>query len=131
MGPQQPDENLVVERRPDAVVARFTREVVLSGQEADAATTRLTALLAEAGRRPLLIDFSNVRSLTSLMLGKLVALNRAAAAAGARLALFSLTSDVRAILEVTRLDQLLGLYGGESEALQGTRAAGQGAGGAD
>jgi anti-sigma B factor antagonist len=121
---------LAVERRPDAVVARFTREVVLSGPQADAAAERLTALLAEVGRRPLLIDFSNVRSLSSLMLGKLVGLRRVADAARARLGLFNLSPDVREILEVTRLHLLLSLYGDESDALQDPGAAGQGARGA-
>jgi anti-sigma B factor antagonist len=119
MEPQQPDVGLEVERRGDAVVARFTREVVLSGEEARAAGEQLTALLAEAGRRPLLVDFGGVRSLSSFMLGKLVGVSRAADAAGVRLALFNLRPDVRGIVEVTRLDLVLRLYGGESEALQG------------
>jgi anti-sigma B factor antagonist len=128
MGPPQPDESPGVERRSDAVVARFTREVVLSGPEAEAAGERLTGLLAELGRRPLLIDFSKVRSLSSLMLGKLVRLSRAADAAGVRLGLFNLSPEVREILEVSRLDILLCLYASESEALQGPTAADQGAG---
>jgi anti-sigma B factor antagonist len=123
MGPQQPDGSLGVERRPEAVVARFTREVILSGREAEAAAERLTALVAEVGRRPLLIDFSNVRSLSSLMLGLLLELGRAADAAGVRLGLFNLSPDVRGVFEVTQLHLLLCLYGGESEALQGPGAA--------
>jgi anti-anti-sigma factor len=119
MEPRQPDGALGIEWRDGAAVARFTREVVLSGEEATAAAERLTALLAEVGQRSLLIDFGNVRSLTSFMLGKLVGLSRAAESAGARLALFNLRPDVRGILEVTRLNLLLRLYGSESEALQG------------
>jgi anti-anti-sigma factor len=120
MEPQQPDNCLGVERRPDAVVARFTRELVLSGPEAEAAAERLTALLAEPGQRPLLVDFGNVLSLSSLMLGKLAGLSRVAEAAGVRLALFNLRPDVRGILEITRLNLLLRLYGDEPEALQST-----------
>jgi anti-sigma B factor antagonist len=119
MEPQQPDGCLGVERRGDAVVARFTREVVLSGPQADAAAEGLRALLAEPGRRRLLVDFGNVRSLSSLMLGQLVGLHRAAESAGARLALFNLRPEVRGILEITRLNLHLHLYGDEREALQG------------
>jgi anti-sigma B factor antagonist len=119
MEPRQPDSPLNVERRPDAIVARFSREVILSGPEADAIDERLTALLGEVGQRPLLVDFGNVRSLTSFMLGNLVGLNRAADSAGVRLALFNLRPDVREIFEVTRLHLILRLYGSESEALQG------------
>ena len=51
---------LSVERRGDVVIARFTRELVLSGPAAEAAAERLTALLAEPGRGALLVDFGNV-----------------------------------------------------------------------
>jgi anti-anti-sigma factor len=120
MKPQQPNSGLAVERRDGAVVVRFRREVVLTGPEAEAAAEQLTALLAEVGQRPLLVDFGNVRSLSSFMLGKLVGLSRAAGSAGARLALFNLRPDVRGILEVTGVNLLLCLYGGEAEALQGS-----------
>ncbi len=119
MEPQQPCGYLGVEQRADAVVARFTRELVLSGPVAEAAAEGLTALLAESGRRPLLVDFGNVLSLSSMMLGKLVRLSRAAESAGVWLALFNLRPDVRGILEITRLNLLLRLYGDELEALQG------------
>jgi anti-anti-sigma factor len=118
MEPGQLDCCLGVERRVDAVVARFTREVILSGPQAEEAYTVLTGLMAELRRRPLLVDFGNVRSLTSLMLGKLIGLNRAAASAGARLALFNLRPDVRGILEVSRLNLILALYNDEPDALQ-------------
>jgi anti-sigma B factor antagonist len=119
MKPRQPDGGLGVERRLDAIVARFPRDVVLSGPEAEAAAEGLTALLAEVGRRPLLVDFGNVRSLSSLMLGKLAGLRRAADTAGVRLGLFNLRPDVREIFEVARLNLILSLYGSESDALHG------------
>jgi anti-anti-sigma factor len=117
---QQPDSGLTVELRGKVAVARFTREVVLSGRAAEAATERLTALLAEPGRRQLLVDFGNVRSLSSLMLGKLVRLSRTAETAGVQLALFNVQPVVREILEVTGLHRIVSLYGSESEALQGS-----------
>jgi anti-anti-sigma factor len=125
MEPQQPDRILAADRRVDETVARFTREVVLSGRHAEAAGTELQALLAESGARPLLVDFGNVRGLTSIMLGKLIALNRAAESNGGRLGLFNLAPDVRAILDVTRLNLILRLYDDETDALQGPRPAGE------
>ena len=117
METQQPYGCLQVERRGDAVVARFTRELVLSGLMAEAAAEQLRALLAEPGRQPLLVDFGNVLSLSSLMLGQLIGLSRAADAAGVRLSLFNLRSAVRGILEITRLNLLLCIHGNEPEAL--------------
>jgi anti-sigma B factor antagonist len=119
MEPQESAGCLEVERRGDVVVARFPGEVILSGSDAEAAAERLTALLAEAGLQRLAVDFGNVRSLSSLMLGKLVGLNRAAVLVGVRLALFNLRPDVRELLELTRLNLLVGLYGDEAAALRG------------
>jgi anti-anti-sigma factor len=116
---QQPDDGFAIERRSDAVVARFTHEVVLSGPHAEVAGEQLTTLLAELGQRPLLVDFGNVRSLSSLMLGKLAGLSHAAKSAGVRVGLFNLRPDVRGVMEITRLNVLVRLYGSESEALQG------------
>jgi anti-anti-sigma factor len=119
MDPKQPEGCVRVERRGDAVVARFAHEMVLSGAEAEAAAERLMALLAGPGSQPLLIDFGNVRSLSSLMLGKLVELSRAARSAEVRLGLFNLRPEVRGILEVTGVNLVVNLYGDEAEALRG------------
>jgi anti-sigma B factor antagonist len=110
---------LELQTREDAIIARFTRPVSLCGQVADAAAEKLMSLLAETGRRRLLIDFGNVESLTSFMLGKLVTLNRTAESAGRRMALFNVPPYVRQILEVSRLTLLLSLFEDESAALAG------------
>jgi anti-sigma B factor antagonist len=117
--PQRPEWELEFETRAEAEVARFTNQVILSGAVAEAAAERLAARVPQLGRRRLLVDFGNVHSLSSLMLGKLVQLNQAAEAAGGRLALFNLSPDVREIFEVTGLDRVLLLYADESDALRG------------
>lgn len=107
-----------VEKREGAVIARFTRQLSLCGEVAEAAAEQLLSLLSEAGRQRLLVDFGNVQTLTSFMLGKLVRLNRTAEAAGRRLALFNLTPFVRQTLEVARLNLLLLLCDDEADALR-------------
>jgi anti-sigma B factor antagonist len=118
MEQQDPNRSLAIETVGDVTVARFSREVVLSGRQAEAVAAQLTALLAEPGRSRLLLDFANVWSLSSLMLGKLVMLSRAAESAGGRLALCNLRPDVGEIFELTRLTQILSVYPGEQEALK-------------
>jgi anti-sigma B factor antagonist len=109
---------LAIEQVGDVAVARFTREVILCGQEAEAAGEQLSAFLAAPGPRRLLLDFANVGSLSSLMLATLVTLNRAAESARGRLALCNLRPPIREILDVTRLTQILYVYPGEQEALE-------------
>lgn len=107
-----------VETRENVLIARFTRQVSLCGEVAEAAAEQLLSLLSEAGQQRLVVDFGNVQTLTSFMLGKLVRLNRTAEAAGGRLVLFNLTPYVRQTLEVARLNLLLSLYEDESDALR-------------
>lgn len=112
--------SLDVQTRGDAFLARFRRPVSLNGPTAEVVSEQLASLLSEEGRQRLLVDFGNVQSLTSFMLGQLVALNRTAQAAGRRLVLFNLAPHVRQILEIARLDLLLSLYEDESAALRGS-----------
>lgn len=120
MNLQLSDSMLEVEAREDVFIARFTRQVSLCGQVAEVVAEQLVSLLSELGRQRLLVDFGNVQSLTSYMLGQLVRLNRTAEAKGRRLALFNLSPYVRQIVEVARLDLLLSLYEDESAALRGS-----------
>lgn len=108
---------LEAEMRKDAIIARFARQVSLCGQVAEDAAERLKSLLTETSRKRLLVDFGNVESLTSFMLGQLVMLNRTAVAGGKQLALFNLSPYVRQTIEVARLNLLLSIYDDEAAAL--------------
>jgi anti-anti-sigma factor len=109
---------LEVETREDAVIVKFTRQVSLCGELAESVANQLEALLSKANGKRLLVDFANVESLTSFMLGKLVGLSRKAEAAKRCLALFNLSHNVRLILEVARLNLVLSLYDDEPAALR-------------
>jgi anti-anti-sigma factor len=108
---------LHIEYVGEVAVARFTHEVILCGTEAETAGARLTALLAAPGLHRLLLDFANVHSLSSLMLSKLLALNRAAESGQGRLALCNLRPPIREIFDITRLTQILYVYPTQQEAL--------------
>lgn len=118
MNPQDQQNCLELTTAGQVTLVRFTREVILSGALAEAVAEQLTAFLAEPARCRLLLDFANVRSLSSLMLGKLISLNRAAEAAGGRLALCKLRPEIAEIMEVTRLNRILNIHAGEQDAMQ-------------
>jgi anti-anti-sigma factor len=120
MNLQRSNSFLEVETREDVLIARFTRQVILCGEVAEVASERLASLLSVPGQQQLLVDFGNVDSLTSFMLGQLITLNRAAQASGRRFALFNLSPNIRQILEVARLNLFLSLYDDESAALRGS-----------
>ncbi len=114
---QTPESFLNIESRDDAVIARFACQIMLGGQIAVAVSEKLMSLLPELGQRRLLVDFGNVRSLTSLMLGKLVQLNNTAQSVGTRMIIFNMTPNVRKTVEVTRLDLILTILDDEAAAV--------------
>ena len=119
MEPEQPDCLNVESISPGVAVVRFARELILSGHQADVAGDALMSLLKGPAGHHVLLDFANVKSLTSMMLAKLVSLNREAESNGRRLALFNLRPEIREVMEITRLTQLLSIYDEEREALDG------------
>jgi anti-sigma B factor antagonist len=120
MNVQSSDDFLKVETREDAVIARFTRQMSLCGDVAEAVAEQFVSLLSESDRHRLLVDFGNVDSLSSFMLGQLVKLNRTAEAAGRKFGLFNLRLHIREILDVSRLNLILALYTDEADALRGS-----------
>lgn len=89
----------------DRVTVSFPPKTALSESNAEELAGELRAL---AGRRPhLLVDLSGVTMLTSVVLGKLLALNNAVRTAGGRLTLSNPTPVVREVFRVSRLDKLL------------------------
>ena len=62
-----------------------------------------------AGDRHLLLDFSNVKRLSSCELGTLITLHQRLIRSGGRLTLFNLSARVFELFSLTRLDTLLGI----------------------
>jgi anti-sigma B factor antagonist len=109
---------LRMEQAGNVTIVRFPQPIVLTGTTAEMVSDQLGRLVEDGNHCQLLLDFANVQSLTSLMLGKLIALHNRAQAAGGRLALCALRPDVQQIFEVTRLTELLATYADEPEALR-------------
>jgi anti-sigma B factor antagonist len=99
-------------------IVRFVDSLILTGTTAEAVSDELDRLVVGEGRSRLILNFGNVQSLTSLMLGKLVSLNKKVQVRGGRLAVCGLNSDLQKIFEVTRLNEYLGLHANEQDALQ-------------
>lgn len=111
-----PPSWLEIERFGDLAIVRFVPALVLTGEKAEAVGDYLLRLVACEAVRRLVLDFGNVRSLTSPMLGKLLRLHNELQAAAGWLALFNLSPDLYAIFEATHLTPILRLYRGEEPA---------------
>jgi anti-anti-sigma factor len=112
-----------VEQKGNAAVVRFVDRLILSGTTAEAVSDELFRLVESKARSRLILNFGNVASLTSLMLGKLITLNKKVQAAGGRLAVCNLSPDLRETFEITRLSEYLDIYADEQDALQSCKSA--------
>lgn len=89
-----------------AVVVRFVDHKVLNDHKMEIMAEALFALAAKLAGRTLRLDFGNVEYLQSSVLGKLVSLSKKVTAAGARLVLCNISTDVHKAFTVTSLDRL-------------------------
>ena len=115
MSQPPPSAPLVATPVGSVMVVRLTRPLILSGETTEAVAHHLERL-ADAGYVRILLDCSNARSLTSNMLSKLVGLNRKTSAAGGVLALCDVRPDVREILDIVGLPEILRVYATEQDA---------------
>ncbi len=77
----------------------------------------LYGLVDEGGHRKLLLDFAEVRFLSSAALGVLITLKRKVDAAGGQLKLCRLSPDLLELFRLTRIEELFAIHGDEREAL--------------
>jgi anti-anti-sigma factor len=84
-------------------------QVFLSEENYPSTHDQLVAVAEQPGRSPLVLDMSNVASVSSMALGMLVKLHKRWLAAGRRLTLCNLSPQVYDVFPVTRLDMVLNL----------------------
>jgi anti-anti-sigma factor len=90
----------------DAAVITLTRKS-LEDPTAEAVGGLLLRLADMAGRRGLTVDLGELPYLTSMWLGKLIALHKKVRGRGGHLALVNVPGPVYEVFEVTRLNTVL------------------------
>ena len=99
-------------------VVRFTRRSILDPMLIELAGQRLRALVHENNCRRLVLDFTNVESVTSAMLGKLVALYNAVDSAGGRLVFAGVDPFLLQIFRLCNLPSNIPIHAREEDAVQ-------------
>jgi anti-anti-sigma regulatory factor len=114
-----PYEHLLeVEQVGEATIVRFKRRTILESAAIEAIGEHLLNLSGEEGRRIFLLNFRGVESLTSGMLGKFVALQRALDAVGGRLAFCCVDPFLMEIFKIVQVPQFVPIHSDEPQALQ-------------
>ncbi len=99
-------------------VVRFTLPWILKEGTIESIGETLFRIVDESGCHKFVLNFANVKSLTSTMFGKLVALHKKVEDAGGQLVLCRIDPSLHEVFEVLKLTPLLCIYGEEQEALQ-------------
>ena len=111
------ETRLKVDRQPDVTIASFKDSSILDVVTIQQIGKELNDVVSGLGKGKLILDFTDVRFLSSQALGTFVALQRQADAAGAKIVLCSIRPEIVRILKITNLDKVFRFFGGRDEAL--------------
>src|SRR5687767_2586448 len=102
----QPRERLILEDVDGVTVVTFVDKRILDEQNIQVIGEELFRLVDTRKLKKVLLDFTGVTFLSSVMLGKLITLNKMATGGGGRLVMCSFQQDIFEVFETTKLDKL-------------------------
>jgi len=107
----------VVSQIQGVTIVSFRDSSILDGIAVDAIGSDLYALIDEQARRKVLLDFSQVRFLSSTMMGVLLALHKKSSRIDGKIVICGLQRNLLKAFKVMRLDKLLELTDTEQEGI--------------
>lgn len=110
--------HLGVWKHGNAIVVRFGDHQILDELTVKKITEELYAVAHRVDCHHLVLDFSSVVGLSSLMLGKLLMLRKIIACKKGRLVLCDVGPEVQDVLAGTKLDTILEIMASEADALK-------------
>jgi anti-sigma B factor antagonist len=99
-------------------VAKFTDKKILDESNIQIIGNQMFSLIDDDHRTKIVLDFTNVEYLSSAALGKLITMDKKAKAAGAKLKLCSIRSDIKEVFKITRLDKLFQIVDNRDKAVE-------------
>jgi anti-sigma B factor antagonist len=115
---QRPPQPFFLEKLGEITIVRFTDpKIGLDAREA------LYGLVENQGDQKIVLNFENVRFLSSAAIGMLINLKNKAEAGGGTLKLCQLDPDIREILRLTTVDRLFSIFDTEQDAIGSFRSA--------
>ena len=108
---------ILVQAVGDVTVVDLRSASILDGMAIEEVGKSLFELVDEQARRKIVLDFSQVRLLSSMMLGVLVRLQKRAEGIKGRIVLCGLRPDLMKVFKITRLNKLFEFYKDENAAL--------------
>jgi anti-sigma B factor antagonist len=115
----QGNRRLDIEDVNGVTIARFTDKKILDESNIQIIGNQLFNLVDEDHRQKIILDFTNVEYLSSAALGKLITMDKKVKAAGGKLRLCSIRSDIKEVFKITRLDKLFQILDNRDKAIEG------------
>ena len=107
-----------VEYAKNATIATLTDERILDEGEVQGLEDSIMPLIEEAGGIRLVIDFGNVKFLTSAVLGLLIRASKKIYESSGQLKLCGINPQILKIFKITRLDRVFDIYEDREKAIQ-------------
>lgn len=108
-----------VEYAGNATIMRFTDEKILEEQDIKALTDSIMSVIEQAVRINLILDFSNVRFLSSAVLGLLIRVSKRIYESDGQLGLCNINPKIYEIFKITRLTKTFDIYNSVESATEG------------
>jgi len=110
-------QHLHVRSVDGVTVVGFADRMLVSEEVIHVVGEQLLDLVGKKGVRKVLLDFTDVRFMSSALLGVLLPLVRKLTKEGGQLKLCGISPGLREVFEVSKLDRLFAIYDHESAAL--------------
>ena len=115
-----------VEYRGEAVVLTLTDEKILEDEQIRSLQDSIIPVVEQAGRVNLILDFRNVRFLSSAVLGLLIRVSKRVYEGDGQLRLCNIHPKIREIFRITRLTKIFDIYPDLDQAIAGLSDSEQG-----
>ena len=111
--------SISVEYAGNATIMRFTDEKILEEQDIKALTESIMSVIEQAERINLILDFGNVRFLSSAVLGLLIRISKRIYEGDGQLGLCNINPKIYEIFKITRLTKTFDIYNDIESATEG------------
>jgi len=108
---------LNIQHFKDVTVVNFAAPTMLDASLIDRMGGELYKLVDDLDKRKIVLDFGEVRFLSSSALGMLLNLRKKASSAKGQVVICSLRDDLLKVFKITRLDKLFDFFDTEEKAL--------------
>jgi len=99
-----------VEYAENATIVTFTDEKILEEKEVQALQESIMSVIEQAERINLILDFCNVRFLSSAVLGLLIRISKKVYERDGQLKLCGINPNIYKIFKITRLTKIFDMY---------------------